>query len=221
MGNLLGSSADTIADIAMTECHRCPKDIVQSANRLMGLYSAQAMTSKSKVAANIHVVVWKSVEAEAKGMAKRIIGNIAAHPQDPKKKTHLGHLAMVTRRDFGYMLRREIFALDPKLKVDLSFSEGLLESWASREAFLYFCLLVDPDPPTWRAWLGYQNSVDGQKYKAPCRNADAYLKFLSACNDAITCVTVEDLPVVRRSQPAQEVTTFGSVQGDSHSSRAN
>lgn len=195
IGNLLSPSGGTITDITMTECQRCPKDIVCSANQLMGLYSAQAMTSESEVVANLHVVVWKSVEAEAKGMAKRIVENILAHPQDPQNKNHLTHLAMVTRRQFGYMLRQEILELAPELKIDLSFSESLLESWASREAFLYFCLLVDPDPPTWRAWLGYQNSTDGRKYKAPDRNADAYLKFLDACNDAITEVTVQELAI--------------------------
>ncbi|MCK4731291.1 MAG: DEAD/DEAH box helicase, partial [Methanophagales archaeon] len=123
-------------------------------------------------------------------MAKAIVDNIHAHPQD---NDHLAHLAMVTRRHFGYMLREEIYKLDPNLKIDLSFSESLLETWAVREAFLYFCLLVDPDAPTWRAWLGYQNSADGKNFKAPKRNADAYLKFLTAFNDEITEAAVQQL----------------------------
>ena len=77
---------------------------------------------------------------------------------------HVMHLAMVTRRQFGYNLREEISKIDPTLVIDLSFSESLLESWAVREAFLYFCLLVNPDAPTWRAWLGYQNSPDGKNF---------------------------------------------------------
>ena len=80
-------------------------------------------------------------------MAKAIVENIHAHPEDR-------HLAMVTRRQFGYWLRDRIFELDLKLRLDLGFSEGLLDSWAAREAFLVFCLLIDPDRPTWRAWLG-------------------------------------------------------------------
>lgn len=185
--DLLAPSGGTARDITMTECQRCPKEIVHAANQLMGLYSAQAMTPWNQVVANLHVVVWKSLESEAKGMAEKIVENIHAHPRDND------HLAMVTRRQFGYRLRDEISKLDPNLKIDLSFSESLLESWAVREAFLYFCLLVDPDAPTWRAWVGYQNSADGKRFKAPERNADAYLKFLTACNDAINEAVVQIL----------------------------
>ena len=189
---LIVPSGVAVNDIAMTECHRCPKEIVHAANKLMGLYDTQKMTSGSQVEANLHVVVWKSLESEAKGMAKAIVDNIHAHPQDPLDD-HLVHLAMVTRRQFGYRLRDEISKLDPQLKIDLSFSESLLETWIVREAFLYFCLLVDPDAPTWRAWLGYQNSPDGKKFKAPGRNADAYLKFLTTCNDDITEAAIQQL----------------------------
>lgn len=185
-------SGDIVKDIAMTECQRCPKEIVHAANQLMGLYDTQKMTSGSQVEANLHVVVWKSLESEAKGMAKAIVDNILAHPQDPLDD-HLVHLVMVTRRQFGYRLREEISKLDPRLKIDLSFSESLLETWVVREAFLYFCLLVDPDAPTWRAWLGYQNSADGKKFKAPKRNAEAYLTFLNECNDEVTEAAVQQL----------------------------
>ena len=188
--DILAPSGGTVKDIAMTECQRCPKEIVHAANQLMGLYNAQPTNSGNQVAANLHVVVWKSLESEAKGMAKAIVDNIHAHPQD---NDHLAHLAMVTRRHFGYRLREEIYKLDPNLKIDLSFSESLLETWAVREAFLYFCLLVDPDAPTWRAWLGYQNSADGKNFKAPERNADTYLKFLTACNDEITEAAIQQL----------------------------
>ena len=68
-----------------------------------------------------------------------------------------------------------------------------METWLVREAFLYFCLFVDADAPTWRAWLGYQNSSDGEDFKAPQRNADAYLKLLDRCQDEITERVVEQL----------------------------
>jgi hypothetical protein len=72
------------------------------------------------------------------------------------------------------------------LRVELGFSEGLLESWATREAFTLFSLLIDHDPPTWRAWLGYKNLVTGNDFKAPSRSAAAYLQLLAAAGDAIT-----------------------------------
>ena len=189
---LVSASDSAVTDITMTECQRCPEEIVEAANQLMGLYETQPMTSGSQVAANLHVVVCKSLKAEARIMAKAIVDNIREHPQDPQSG-HITHLAMVTRREFGYRLREQISRLAPELRIDLSFSESLLETWAVREAFLFFCLLVDPDAPTWRVWLGYQNPVGGRSFKAPQRNADAYLQFLRARNDHIDEVAVQQL----------------------------
>lgn len=170
----------------MTECHRCPKEIVHAANQLMGLYSARPMVSTSDAAANTHVVYWKSEKSEARGMADAIAANITAFPDER-------HLAMVTRRQFGYQLREQLDDVNRDLKIELSFSESLLETWSVREAFLYFCLLFDPDAPTWRAWLGYQNSNNGKKYKPLNRNANAYLQFLARCSDIITEIAVAQL----------------------------
>jgi len=200
---LIVPSNKTVSDLTMTECQRCPKEIVQAANQLMGLYSAKAMTPGNQNSANWHLVVWKSLESEAKGMAEKIVENIRAHPSERGRITHL---AMVTRRQLGYRLREEIAKIDTGLKVDLSFSESLLESWEVREAFLYFCLIVDPDAPTWRAWLGYQNPTDDKIYKAPERNANAYLKFLTACNDRIDEAQVRKLA----DNPKQPQGTGGS-----------
>jgi hypothetical protein len=107
---------------------------------------------------------------------------------------------MVTRRQFGYWLRDKIAELDPKLRVELGFSEGLLESWAARQAFILFCLLIDPDPPTWRAWLGYQNSDTGNNFSPPRRSAAAYLKLLAAAGDAITEATIDALAAEPRGK---------------------
>ena len=190
IGKLLSPSTKVIKDINMTECQRCPKEVVQAANQLMGLYSAKAMTPGNENSANWHLIVWKSPEAEAKGMAEKIVENIHAHPRE---KGHITHLAMVTRRQFGYKLREEMLKIDSDLKVDLNFSEGLLESWAVREAFLFFCLIIDPDAPTWRAWLGYQKPIGDKGFKATKRNANAYLKFLTSCNDLIDELAVRKL----------------------------
>ena len=188
------SSEAVFERISMTECHRCPKEVVHAANVLMGLYEIQPMEPRSKIEANTHVVVWESTDAEATGMARAIVDNIQEYPNQH-------HLAMVTRREFGALLREKISALNPNLNIDLSFSESLLQTWAVREAFLFFCLLVDPDAPTWRAWFGYQNSDNGRKFKAPSRNAAAYLNFLSECDDNITLETVRQLVHAPR-QPA-------------------
>jgi len=188
---LLGSG--TAHDVSITECQRCPKPIVLAANQLMALSGVEAMVPVSDAAANIHIVTWTNPEAEAAGMAAAIVNNIHANPGDR-------HLVMVTRRQFGYWLRDKIAELDPGLRIELGFSEGLLDSWAAREAFLLFCLLSDPDPPTWRAWLGYQNSVTGRDFSAPKRNAAAYLRLLKAANDAITDTVIDALAAEPRAK---------------------
>ena len=178
----------------MTECRRCPELIVNAANQLMELSESERLVPGSEERNNMHVVLWKSYQAEAKGMAKAIVDNIRAYPQD-------NHLAMVTRRQFGYKLRDQIHAIDNEANVELNFSESLLESWPVREAFLFFCLLVDPDAPTWRAWLAYKNSCNGKEFKAAKRNAAAYLKFLCKCNDEITESAIEQLAASPKQPP--------------------
>lgn len=183
-----------VTDVPITECQRCPEPIVIAANKLMALSGVDAMVPVSETKANIHVITWGTPEAEATGMAKAIVDNIHAYPKDR-------HLAMVTRRQFGYWLRDKMLEVDSNLKVDLGFSEGLLDSWAAREAFIMFCLLVDPDGPTWRAWLGYKNSTTGTDFTPPKRNADAYLQLLGSANDAITETVIEVLAAEDRVKP--------------------
>jgi superfamily I DNA/RNA helicase len=183
----------TIVDVPLNECQRCPADVVHAANRLMGLAAAQAMTPASSVASNLHLVTWPDPHVEADGMARAIVQNVRAHPE-------ARHLVMVSRRRFGFWLRDRIAALDAGFRVELSFSEGLLETWAVREAFLFFCLLVDPDGPTWRAWLAYSNSTTGDDYKSARRNAAAYLRLLGSARDHITERTIEGLAAESRTR---------------------
>ena len=194
LGDLVAPSKTPVKDITMTECRRCPELIVNAANQLMELSESERLVPGSEERNNMHVVLWKSYQAEAKGMAKAIVDNIRAYPQD-------NHLAMVTRRQFGYKLRDQIHAIDNEANVELNFSESLLESWPVREAFLFFCLLVDPDAPTWRAWLAYKNSCNGKEFKAAKRNAAAYLKFLCKCNDEITESAIEQLAASPKQPP--------------------
>ncbi len=168
-----------IHDCPMTECQRCPKEIVLAANTLMSLSDAMPMTPISDTPGKTLVVCWKTPQSEARGMAQLIRDNIQASSAEHK------HLAMVTRRQFGYRLRDELAKLEPSISVELGFSESILELWPVREAFLFLCLLADPDAPTWRAWLGYRLPSASSNHLAPERNAAAYLQFLSRCNDQI------------------------------------
>jgi hypothetical protein len=171
-----------VTDVPLNQCYRCPPKIVQAANRLMS--SHPAMEAANTAVANIHVVHWDSYAKEARGMAKHIVDKIhATRTAKPPQR----HLAMVTRKQFGYALRDEIRKLDDTITVNVNFSESMLDKWPVREAFLFFCLLADNDPPTWRAWLGYQNPKGPKPTPlASKRNSDAYLKFLARNNDTIT-----------------------------------
>jgi len=201
--NIVGEKSKTIKSINMTECHRCPEKIVLAANQLMGLYEAEAMTPINQDEANLHLVTWIDRIAESEGMAKAIVDNIHANPQRQDSPDQIGHLAMVTRRQFGYKLREEIKKIDSGICIDISFSESLLESWAVREAFLLFCLIVDPDAPTIRAWLGYQKNIEGKSFKAPKRNADAYLKLLEYCSDNITLKNLKEIALSETQPPGK------------------
>jgi DNA helicase-2/ATP-dependent DNA helicase PcrA len=184
---LLSAAADPpITDVQMSECRRCPDVIVRAANHLTDLYPSGPMRSTSAVEANIHVVTWTSPGREAAGMAAAIAANHQRYPAQ-------SHLVMVTRRQFGYQLRERLLALAPDLRVDLSFSESLLEGWVAREAFLFFCLLAHPDAPTWRAWLGYRDSPPAESPTPPNRNAGSYLNFLTSSADDITADKVRAL----------------------------
>jgi DNA helicase II / ATP-dependent DNA helicase PcrA len=186
IGELFKGVGLTVSSVEMAECQRCTKDIVTAANRLMGLYPAKPMVPGNQVAGETHVVCWNTPHREAAGMANAIAHALRTHPNER-------HLIMVTRRKFGYMLRDQITAIDPNLRIDLNFSESLLETWSVREAFIFFCLCVDPDAPTWRAWLGYKNAPTGKGFTAPERNSGAYLRFLTACQDKITVKAVEEM----------------------------
>lgn len=200
LATILGTPATPVTAITMTECRRCPAQVVEAANQLMGLSAAARMVPAGAGEANIHVVYWKTPRGEAAGMAKAILGTMQTHPRDR-------HLVMVTRREFGFMLRDNIAKLDPTVSVDLSFSESLLETWPVREAFLFFCLLVDPDPPTWRAWLGYQNCPEAKNPFAADRNAGAYLQYFTECADRMTADVIERLA----SQPREKARGAGGA----------
>ncbi len=176
----------SVENIGLKECTRCPANIVTAANQLMALHGDGMSPGRSENGA-IHVVVWKSLEAEAAGMAKAIVDNI--HKQSATDE----HLVMVTRRRLGFMLRDKIALLDPSLAVDLSFSEGVLDTWPVREAFLFLCLKVSPDAPSWRAWLGYQTPDEKHGPLASTRNAPAYLAFFKSCRDEVTTEALREL----------------------------
>lgn len=177
----------SVTDIPMRGCQRCPREIVEAANQLMSLSDEESMIATRDDSADIHVIHWDTPEAEAGGMAEKIVANLRNTPQGHR------HLVMATRRQFGAMLRDKIHEMDPEIRVDLGFEEGLLDTWPVREAFIFLTVLVDPDAPSWRGWFAYRNPEGEQSYKAPERNSGAYLRFLDSVNDVITDMAVRSL----------------------------
>ncbi len=182
-----------VVDLPMSDCRRCPPEIVAAANQLTALDPATPLEPTTKESANVHLVWWKTPPAEASGMADAITENLIAYP------TH-DHLVMVTRRKFGYALRDAVHAIDPDIAVQLSFSEYILELWAVREAFLFFCLMADRDPCTWRAWFAYRAPTNRRNELAANRNADAYSRLLDASGGEISPATVTALLKEERSK---------------------
>ena len=173
-----------IYDHPLTVCVRCPKRHVDAANDTTVSSDCPRLEYGSDVSDETRVVHWKSIQAEAKGMAIAITRNY-------KGRENERHLVMVTRRKFGYMLRNELASLDDTLRIRMVFSESPLETWPARESFIAFCLLFAPDPPTWRAWLGYRAPKEKHTFKADKRNSECYLKLLDSTGDTITWQTLE------------------------------
>ena len=185
-------TGESVISISMPTCRRCPSKIVDAANRLTALEDSSRILSSSKVEANVHVVTHNTIQSEAKVMASAILKNVRANPTDR-------HLAIVTRRHFGYGLRRQLLALDDSLQLDLSFSESILELWPVREAFLFFSLTVAPDPAAWRAWLAYRVTLDGRRPREPHCNADAYYGFVQTVG-SIGVESIEQLASEQRAK---------------------
>lgn len=160
---------EEVADSPMNECQRCPPEIVALANAVMAL-EGDPLVAARPAGGQIHIVHASTPSSECSGLASEIARVWRLKPDER-------HLVLVTRRQWGYDLRDAIRAVDPGAPVETSFSEDVLETWAAREAFIFFELLADPDPVAARDWVAYRNPTASQSFKAPSRNAGAYLKL--------------------------------------------
>jgi DNA helicase II / ATP-dependent DNA helicase PcrA len=159
--------SEEVIDRPMNECQRCPEEIVAVANAIMELEGDPLIPVRGP-GGEVHRVRFDTPEEETVGIAQEVIRNYRAAPEDT-------HLVLVTRREWGYDLRNAIREAAPDLRVDTSFAEDVLETWAVREAFLLLEAMGAPDPVSLRDWVGYQEPDQGKNFKAPERNARAYL----------------------------------------------
>jgi superfamily I DNA/RNA helicase len=195
-----------IADHPMDECWRCPQEIVELANAVMALENEPLQPVKGP-GGRLHVVHFPSPEEEIKRIAQEALKTYLARPTDK-------HLVLVTRRKWGYELRSAIREMDASVPVETIFAEDVLESWPAREAFIFLSILADPnDPVALRDWVAYQEDDEGRGFKAPRRNAEAYLNL----KGRIGSFTVEKL-VGLREEPATSFhgTGRGQLYGRIH-----
>lgn len=189
----------SIADHPMTECRRCPAQIVTLANAVMALEN-EPLTPVSDERGQLHMVHFATPDDEIRRIAGEALKGYLA---EPTKK----HLVLVTRRKWGYELKAAIRGLDASVPVETIFAEDVLQSWPAREAFIFLSILADPDDPVaLRDWLAYKEDDAGKGFLAPERNAQAYGKL----RQRVGAVTVEAL---RRLRGEPKATFTGRGRG--------
>lgn len=163
-----------VTDHTMDECQRCPPGIVTLANAVMALEN-EPLTSVTSRVSQLHHVHFGTPEQESEGIAAEVVRVFNAFPTDK-------HLVLVTRRDWGYQLRDRIRQLEPRAAARTIFTEDILETWPTREAFLFLSIVADPnDAVALRDWISYKTpNSQGKGFKAAKRNANVYLNLKRA-----------------------------------------
>lgn len=144
----------------LADCRRCPKLIVDLANRLIANNADRQPRSLQPLAANptgeVHVVQWPSIEEEANGLAQFIRNRIGTASAQPGQV-----LVLTPRRQVGYAIRDALnkggtpshsFFQEEALDGD---PKELAESQA-QQAFALLTLKARPDDrAALRAWCGF------------------------------------------------------------------
>jgi DNA helicase II / ATP-dependent DNA helicase PcrA len=169
MDSLSDLVSDAITDHRMDECWRCRSEVVELANQVMDEYN-EPLSAPCGSGGQIHVLHHATPRAEHARIAREIVRVRAERPDD-------NQLVLVTRRQWGYDLRRAVKALDATLEVQTVFAEDVLQTWPAREAFGLLSIMADrEDSAALRDWIGYRSpDANGKNFKAQKRNAPAYL----------------------------------------------
>ena len=162
-----------IVDHCMDECQRCRSEVVELANQVMDIYG-EPMRPIRGPGAQLHRVHFKNPTKEHDRIGEEIVRMFRERPGDK-------HLVLVTRRKWGYDVRRAIEELDHEIYAQTVFTEDILETWSVREAFILLSVIADPDDSVAiRDWLSYKKpDSEGCGWKASKRNAVAYTQLQS------------------------------------------
>lgn len=187
---------ETVSDHPMDQCWRCRDEIVELANGVMALEGDPLLPVQGP-GAELHVLHFATPEAEVARIAEEAVRVFRARPDDK-------HLVLVTRRKWGYDLKSKIRDCDPAIPVETVFAEDVLQTWPAREAFILLSILGDPtDAVALRDWVAYREDDEGKEFKAPRRNAAAYLALKGRIG-TLTLAKVEELRDVPTSDFAGE-----------------
>ncbi|MDX6652600.1 MAG: ATP-dependent helicase UvrD/PcrA [Solirubrobacterales bacterium] len=142
---------DPTHDVQLTICRRCPAEVVDMAQTLIernpGRVRGPLEAHPDNPRAELAHVQWRSVSAEAEGIARYIASEVEAGAEP-------GHcLVLAPARIIGYEIRDAIQALG--IPARSYFREEAAGSDSAREALTLLTLLADPDDrPALRTWIG-------------------------------------------------------------------
>lgn len=144
-------------DISLTECRRCPTNVVSIADRLIRENHPASSTPRlegmvGNPEGEIYIVQWEDAESEAQGLTRYIRHLIEDRGYGPNEV-----LVITPRRRLAYRLRDIIQTHD--IPVHSFYQEEALEELAAQEAFCIMTLLSNPeDRVALRWWLGRKSS---------------------------------------------------------------
>ncbi|MDE2644922.1 MAG: ATP-dependent helicase [Bacteroidota bacterium] len=145
--------------LELEECRRCPKHVVELANKLISNNQNRTPRSLKSRSENsygkVRVLQWNSIRDEAEGIAKLIHDQIQRHGIEPGQV-----IILAPRRQIGYAIRDAFSAIG--LPAHSFFQEEALKTgeeptkYAAQEAFTILTLLANPyDRVALRCWCGF------------------------------------------------------------------
>lgn len=150
-------------DHILSDCRRCPSNIVQMANELISYNELRIdrdlVADPSMESAEVSIVQWQSAEQEAKGIAKFIKSSIEEGSVDPGKT-----LVISPRRTIGHSVRNML--VDMGIEAHSFFSEDSLygdpkdkSKCQVQEAYTLLTLVANQnDHVALRSWCGFGSS---------------------------------------------------------------
>lgn len=166
-----GRSHPGTHDFGLDECYRCPKSVVELANKLIANNEREQSRSLTPRPYNpdgkVHILQWNSIDEEAQGIAKIIQSQVERQEVKPGQI-----LVLAPRRQIGYAIRSALNSTG--VSAHSFFLEEELDTDNAQQAFTLLTLLVNPeDRVALRCWCGFGS---------PSRRKGAWKRLWNYCN---------------------------------------